>query len=132
MGKRNKNMWDLLLSRIPEGRLESWYSWLTFFTIVLPLIGGFTGWAAWKFDDKIDEVAEAKDKKEDEQFQLQIAKLNKEAGEARRTASEAMERAAKSELELNGSKPQERSRKSKSWLHDYERAQLSDQARPNE
>lgn len=86
-------MWRSILDRIPENRLEGWYSWMTFFAILLPLIGGFAGWAAWKLDDKIDDVKEASDKKEDADFQLQIARLNKEAGEARKDGAEAIKQA---------------------------------------
>jgi hypothetical protein len=63
-------VWNFIAS-IPEGSLESWYRWLTFSAIGLPILGaiagGVCGWGAFVVSDRIGnlQTLTAKQAKED-------------------------------------------------------------------
>ena len=72
-------MWQLLIQRIPENQLPNWFGWLTFLAVIIPLIGGLCGWAAWKVGDRVSELKETS-------YELKLSAAQREAASARELA----------------------------------------------
>jgi hypothetical protein len=93
-------MWQWFIDKIPTGQLQVWFGWLTFFTIVLPIIGGLTGFFAWKVGDRISDLKDEADKKRHEEAQSDLGKARVEAEQARKLAEQFSKKATELEAQL--------------------------------
>jgi hypothetical protein len=55
-------MWNFI-DNLPQDSLDSWYRWLTIFTIGLPILGaimgGICGWGAFTVSNRISDLQAA-------------------------------------------------------------------------
>jgi hypothetical protein len=82
-------MWASLLQCIPESHLSTWFGWLTFLAIFLPLFGGICGLAAWKIGGRISGLKDASDKKMIDELTTTLTITRSELRRTQRAAQDA-------------------------------------------
>lgn len=82
-------MWATLADILADISLATWYGWLTFFAVALPVAGGICGFAAWKVGQRIATINEASHQRVEHDLTATLAVTQSNLDDARAVAHEA-------------------------------------------